>query len=305
MKIFISYRRKDSAYVVGRIRDRLTVAFGESSVFRDIIEIPSGIDFRAMLESQTQGCNVMLVVIGPHWADVTNYKEDKLLFDPKDFIRIEVENGLKREEVLVIPVLINGAVMPGAQDLPGELGELAYRNAITVRDDPNFDIDMERLIRGISRFSQLKGSKPLERTLKVFLCHASQDKPYVRELYKHLISDGVDAWLDEEKLLPGQDWDSEIMKAVKNSDAVIVCLSNNSIKKEGYVQKELRSILEIGLEKPDGTIFIIPVRLDDCQVPARLQPYQYVNYFPLDYRNQAYNRIRASLEIRGKTINST
>ena len=67
------------------------------------------------------------------------------------------------------------------------------------------------------------------------MCHASQDKPIVRELYKSLINDGTDAWLDEEKILPGQEWNLEIEKAVKTADAVIVCLSNTSISKEGYI----------------------------------------------------------------------
>ena len=81
-----------------------------------------------------------------------------------------------------------------------------------------------------------------KRLLKVFLCHASQDKPVVRGLYQKLLAEGwMDPWLDEEQLLPGQDWDMEIEKAVEAADAVIVCLSNNSVTKEGYVQKELYS----------------------------------------------------------------
>lgn len=84
-----------------------------------------------------------------------------------------------------------------------------------------------------------------DRPLRVFLCHASDDKPAVRELYRQLCAEGwMDVWLDEEKLLPGQDWDMEIEKAVESAD-VVVCLSNNSVTKEGYVQKELRFALEL------------------------------------------------------------
>src|SRR5688572_30088243 len=102
-----------------------------------------------------------------------------------------------------------------------------------------------------------------DRKLRVFLCHASQDKPIVRDLYKRLTAeDWIDPWLDEEKILPGQDWNLEIEKAVEDSDAVIVCLSNNSVSKEGYLQKELRKVLSIADEKPEGTIFIIPLRFD-------------------------------------------
>ncbi|MCQ3938113.1 MAG: hypothetical protein DPW18_13850 [Chloroflexi bacterium] len=83
------------------------------------------------------------------------------------------------------------------------------------------------------------------RKLRVFLCHASQDKPVVRELYQRLnTEDWIDPWLDEEKLLPGQDWEMEIEKAVEITDAVIVCISNRSVSKDGYFQKELRKVLE-------------------------------------------------------------
>jgi len=82
-----------------------------------------------------------------------------------------------------------------------------------------------------------------ERKLKVFLCHSSGDKPAVRDLYKRLQADGFDPWLDEEDLLPGQDWQREIPKAVRSAEAIIVCLSQASINKEGYVQKEIGEAL--------------------------------------------------------------
>jgi hypothetical protein len=141
------------------------------------------------------------------------------------------------------------------------------------------------------------------RKLRVFLCHASQDKPVVRELYQRLLAEGwIDPWLDEEKLLPGQDWDMEIEKAVETSDAVIVCISNNSISKEGYIQKEMKFVLDIALEKPEGTIFIIPLRLDEIQPPRRLRSWQYVDYFPSDQKDWAFSRLVASLDERKRNF---
>lgn len=138
-----------------------------------------------------------------------------------------------------------------------------------------------------------------ERKLRVFLCHASQDKPAVRELYQRLLAAGwIDPWLDEEKLLPGQDWDLEIEKAVETSEAVIVCLSSRSVTKEGYVQKELRKVLDIALEKPEETIFTIPVRLDDCELPRRLRAWHYVDYFPSERMEWAFRRLLDSLRQR-------
>jgi hypothetical protein len=111
-----------------------------------------------------------------------------------------------------------------------------------------------------------------EQTLKIFLCHASEDKQAVRNLYKRLRSESwLDVWLDEVSLLPGQNWELEIEKALDEADAVLVCISTHSVGKEGYIQKELHYVLRREQEKPQGTIFLIPVRLDPCDVPRPLR----------------------------------
>lgn len=141
------------------------------------------------------------------------------------------------------------------------------------------------------------------RKLQVFICHASQDKPIARELYQHLFGEGwIDPWLDEEKLTPGMTGDMEIEKAVEASDAVIVCLSSKSVSKEGYIQRELKFVLDIAFEKPEGAIFVIPLRLDECQVPRRLRTWQYVDYFPLNKAGIAYSKLLASLEARANLL---
>src|SRR5262245_44125649 len=128
------------------------------------------------------------------------------------------------------------------------------------------------------------------RKLKVFLCHSKDDKPKVRELYRSLVANGFDAWLDEEKLIPGQDWDLEIRKAVRESDVVVVCLSNSSTTKAGYVQKEIRFALDVADEQPEGAIFIIPVRMEECDVPTRLSKWQWVNLF----ESNGYEKLMSS-----------
>src|SRR5437763_994766 len=116
---------------------------------------------------------------------------------------------------------------------------------------------------------------PSNRSLRVFLCHSSGDKQFVRELYRRLKADGFQPWLDEMELLPGQQWQEEIPAAVQASDVVIVCLSRQSVGKEGYLQREIREALSTAEEKPEGTIFIIPVRLDAVEVPKRLSKWQW------------------------------
>ena len=143
---------------------------------------------------------------------------------------------------------------------------------------------------------------PVSRKLRVFLCHASQDKSGVRELYNHFLAEGwIDPWLDEGKLLPGQDWRTTIEEAVESSDVVIICLSKNSVNKEGFVQKELRYAREISLEKPDGTIFLIPLRLDDCDVPRGLRFIQWTDYFGKK-KEQNYKNLLEALNTRHRQL---
>ncbi len=116
-----------------------------------------------------------------------------------------------------------------------------------------------------------------KRPLKVFLCHASTDKPKVRELYRYLKRRGINPWFDEEHLVGGQDWQVEIPKAIATSDAIIICLTKNSVDKEGYIQKEIKFALDKALEMPEGRIFLIPVKFEECEVPFTLSRYQWVD----------------------------
>lgn len=142
-------------------------------------------------------------------------------------------------------------------------------------------------------------ANPISRPLRVFLCHSSNDKPTVRELYNKLNSEGwIDAWLDEKKIYPGQDWNYEIEQAVEKADVILVCFSKNSVTKEGYIQKELTRILNLAEEKPEGTIYIIPIRLEECEPPKRIKHWQYEDYFPESHRNTAYQRLLVSLKFR-------
>jgi outer membrane protein assembly factor BamD (BamD/ComL family) len=139
------------------------------------------------------------------------------------------------------------------------------------------------------------------RPLKAFLCHASGDKPAVREMYKRLVFEGVDAWLDKENLLPGQDWRVEIPRAVKEADVVIIFLSKNSISKEGYVQKEIKFALDIAEEKPEGAIFLIPARLEECVVPERISRWHWVDL----YDENGFVKLLRSLKLRADTVGAT
>jgi uncharacterized membrane protein len=138
----------------------------------------------------------------------------------------------------------------------------------------------------------------VDRPLSIFLCYAKEDIVAVRELYERLRGDGVNAWLDEEELLPGQYWRDVIPDVVHDSDAVIVCLSSRSVSKEGYVQKEIRVALDAADEKPEDTIYIIPARFEKCAVPRRLSNVQWVDLF----NKNGYQRLISALRVRAEGL---
>lgn len=112
---------------------------------------------------------------------------------------------------------------------------------------------------------------------RVFISYASEDKTTAEILYNNLRELGCSPWLDRHNLLPGQSWRQEIKKAIEDSEFFIVCLSVNSVTKKGFVQKEMRKGLEMIEELPDGQIFLLPVRIDDCEIPDSFSEWQWVD----------------------------
>lgn len=162
-RIFISYRREDSSAVTGRIYDRLAAAFGSQHVFKDVDNIPPGANFKTMLEQEVRSCDVLLAVIGDKWLNIQNANGQRRLDDPDDFVRIEVAAALNRQDITLIPLLVNNARMPGVDDLPPDLQELAYRNAAPVRNDPDFNRDVKWLIEEIRNDFEIVPAAPPKR----------------------------------------------------------------------------------------------------------------------------------------------
>ena len=146
-KVFISYRRGDSAGHAGRVMDRLGRELGRDLVFMDVDAIPLGTNFTKVLHEEVAKCGVLLAVIGPNWPDARDEHGNRRLDDPNDFVRIEIAAALQRN-VPVIPILLDGATIPKANQLPEDLKELASRNGMEIRH-ASFHDDMNRLIRGL------------------------------------------------------------------------------------------------------------------------------------------------------------
>jgi|GEM_PF-2239205 hypothetical protein len=143
-KVFISYRRDDSAVMCGSIYDRLAEIFGVDTVFKDVDMIPVGTNFEKFISSTLEQCVAQVVVIGPRWVSIALPDGQRRLDDPRDFVRLEVESAL-RLGIHVIPVLVQGAQLPTADELPESLRPLADLTPITVRYAPDFDSDMRNL----------------------------------------------------------------------------------------------------------------------------------------------------------------
>lgn len=145
--IILSYRREDSAGVTGRIFDRLIQEFGTDRVFMDIDSMPAGVDFHDHLQAILADCGALLVVIGKSWRSQRKGQPARIM-DPDDWVRIEVETALERS-IPVVPLLIDGASLPGRDQLPESLWPLLRRNALPVDSGRDFHAQLTRLVRDL------------------------------------------------------------------------------------------------------------------------------------------------------------
>jgi hypothetical protein len=147
--IFVNYRRDDSPGTAGRLRDRLADAFGPDSLFMDVDNIPAGVDFVGHLSAQVAVCDVFLAVVGPNWLNAKDETGSRRVDNPDDFVRVEIAAALARN-IRVIPVTIDGARLPKADELPDPLKPLIRRQAVEVRN-AQFHRDAEALIEKLPR----------------------------------------------------------------------------------------------------------------------------------------------------------
>jgi Protein of unknown function (DUF1566)/TIR domain len=147
--IYLSYRRRESVAYAGRLFDHLSRHFGPGSVFMDIGGIARGQDFAQAIESALNACEVVLVLIGNAWVSCTGQDGRRRLDDPRDWVRLEVAAALRRD-ILVVPVLIDGARLPDPASLPEELRPLCQRNACAL-SDLRWSYDVGELVKDVEK----------------------------------------------------------------------------------------------------------------------------------------------------------
>src|SRR5262245_4480800 len=158
-KVFISYRRDDSAGHAGRVHDRLEREFGRDLLFMDVDAVPLGDNFVKVLAEEVAKCDVLLAVIGPNWLNARDEDGNRRLDNPHDFVRIEIGAALQRN-IPVIPILLDGAKVPKANQLPKELEELSLRNGLDVRH-ASFHSDIDRLVRSLKgQMAEAEADRP-------------------------------------------------------------------------------------------------------------------------------------------------
>lgn len=150
-RIFISYRREDSSGHVLALLPALRRHFGADRIFKDTDNIPPGVDFVKFIRRELESCAVLLAIIGRDWLTVQDPRlKRRRLDNPDDFLRVEVASALKNDRIRVIPVLVERSTMPTAEDLPSDLAELPYRNALEL-NDARWESDVQLLIQAIQR----------------------------------------------------------------------------------------------------------------------------------------------------------
>jgi hypothetical protein len=167
-KVFLCYRREDSGGYAGRIQDQIAQALGSDNLFMDVDAIPLGANFVRVLHDEVAKCEVLLAVIGRNWLDARDEDGKRRLENPKDFVRVEIVAALQRN-IPVVPILVDGARIPDARQLPNELEELSLRNGIEVRL-ASFHNDVSRLIHGLKTQLNIDIKRRREISKLAFFC---------------------------------------------------------------------------------------------------------------------------------------
>ena len=142
----------------------------------------------------------------------------------------------------------------------------------------------------------------MKATPQVFLSYAREDEEKVENLYQRLSDEGFKPWMDTKDILPGEKWPSSIRKAIQRSDFFLLCLSENSVDKRGWVQKEIGEALENLQGMLDSDIYLVPVRLEKCEVPESLREFQRVDLFEEDGWTRLVEAIQEGMKRRLKQV---
>jgi hypothetical protein len=226
-----------------------------------------------------------LIVIEP-----IQYGKKRLIYKTSIAVLKEIRRRYKK-----IPIIVNSTFPMRPL--------IDHLKSIGLRQD-NFVVKAGDTTKLLSRvFALLHIKKDLRESpnkeVRIFISYARKDFAKAHLIYSRLKQEEFSPWIDKEDIIPGQDWELEIEKAIKECNFFLACLSKYSISKEGYVQKELKKGLEMWDRQPEGRVYLIPIRLDKCKVPKRFENIEYCNLFRPDGIKQLIRSIRVGCQERG------
>jgi len=223
--------------------------------------------------------------------------QGEILHDPDELTLGQRLDAISESEVEVVTTLQGRYSLAMIGQIVNRLRDRGVNVLVTIEPIPEH-IRKRAGAPRIEYHRALEASAPKSRQLRVFLCHAAPDKPLVRDLYRLLVRLDAEVWFDEQSLLPGQDWNAEIRRAISDSDLVLVCLSPRAVNKVGYVQKEIRYALDCADEQPEGAVYVVPVKLEECEVPNRLRQWHWVNL----WEDSGPDRLAQALHARASDL---
>jgi len=239
VKIYVSYRREDSAAQAGRLSDRLEVHFGSGSVFRDIRDIAPGDSFPVALEAEVSQCDVFLALIGPYWLHASNHEGRRRIDDPSDWLRVEIETALRLGKPIV-PVLVDGASFPPAHAVPVSIRKLTQFQGRELIPDPHYSRSVDSLIQDLEEL--VSGGELPDQESKpvlVFVSHATADRAWAeREIIRPLKAAGIRPWYSKESIETSTQWEREILKGLESCDWFLLVVSPRSASSE-WIKDEL------------------------------------------------------------------
>jgi hypothetical protein len=302
-RIFICYRRSDTAGHAGRLLDALRSHFGADHVYMDIDMIEPGVDFSNVIAGTLDRVDVVIALIGRDWLHSSDNTGRRRLDNPDDFVRLELEDALQRGK-RVIPVLIQGASMPSSDDLPPALAALAYRHALELADT-RWQYGVQQLIASLEgsgqRSAEVLPSRAAAEEVKgagvlapfprahVFVSYASEDRVQVIAFVDRLRQQSVPIWIDDGDIDAALLWGEVIVEAIEQCAAFVVMLSGSAGSSPNVV-REL--VLASEYTKP-----IVPLLLEPMEIPRsmryQLAGIQHINLYDRDQQDSLHRVLRS------------
>lgn len=275
-KVYLSYRRHDSAGTAGRLFDLLCQTFGPENLFIDVDTIAPGLDFVEAIKQEVQFADIFLVLIGPEWARARNSDGQSRILDPTDFVRLEIESALASGKP-IIPVLLNGARIPFSEELPASLKGLVRYNCISL-DHATFRRDVDQIARAIRQVFEAHSSEIAVSSTgpkSVFISHSTSDRDWVEgEIVNFLSINKLKPWYSANSISTSAQWEREILKGMQACEWFSLVVSPAAAESD-WVKDELFWAME---NRPTRIVPIIMKKCDLYKFHIRLPRIQHVDF---------------------------